>query len=105
MNALPFSLPQVRPRGYVLFEVVLALTVFAVAVVGLARSLNSSLETGNILNRENAVRVGLRSFIEETRRKEMADMATEARDDQLGAVYSSTVEELSVKNKDGTVLS
>jgi len=90
--------------GYVLFEVVLALTIFASAVLSLAASLNSALETGVNLNRENAIRMGLRSFIEETRRKEIADMATEARDDRLEVNYSSTVEDLSLKNKDGTLL-
>lgn len=92
-----------RP-GYVLFEVILALTIFAVAVVGLTQSLNVSLEAAGRLNRENAIRTGLRSFIEETRRKEVADMATEARDERLGVTFSSTVEELSMKNVDGTVL-
>lgn len=90
--------------GYVLFEVVLALTIFASAVLSLASSLNSALETGVNLNRENAIRMGLRSFIEETRRKEIADMATEARDERLDVTYSSTVEDLSLKNKDGTLL-
>jgi type II secretory pathway component PulJ len=96
--------PRRVRRGYVLFEVVLALTIFASAVLSLATSLNSALETGVNLNRENAIRMGLRSFIEETRRKEVADMATEARDDRLDVTYSSTVEELSLKNKDGTLL-
>ena len=90
--------------GYVLFEVVLALTIFAIAVVGLTQSLNLSLEAAGRLNREHAIRTGLRSFIEETRRKEIADMGTESRDDRLGVTYSSTVEELTMKNQDGTVL-
>ncbi len=94
-----------RPAaGYVLFEVVLALTIFASAVLSLAGSLNSALETGVNLNRENAIRMGLRSFIEETRRKEVADMATEARDERLGVTFASTVDELSLKNKDGKLL-
>lgn len=102
MNAPPNS--GHSAPGYVLFEVVLALTIFASAVLSLAASLNSALETGVNLNRENAIRMGLRSFIEETRRKEIADMSTEARDDRLEVNYSSTVEDLSLKNKDGTLL-
>src|SRR4051794_31084798 len=90
--------------GYVLFEVVLALTIFATAVLSLAASLNSALETGVSLNRDNAIRSGLRSFIEETRRKEVPDMTTEARDDRLDVTFSSTVEDLSLKNKDGDLL-
>ena len=60
----------------------LALTIFASAVLGLATALNSALETGVGLNRENAIRMGLRSFIEETRRKEIADMTTQAADER-----------------------
>ena len=69
---------------------------FAIAVLGLAKSLNTTLEVGNIMNKDYAVRMGLRSFIEETKRKPVADMATSATDDRLSATYTSTVEPLSL---------
>ena len=56
-------------RGYILLELVIALTIFAIAVLGLARSLSSALEVANSLNRENSIRIGLRAFLEEARRK------------------------------------
>ncbi len=83
-------------RAYILLELVIALSIFAIAVVGLAKSLNTTLEVGNIMNKDNAVRLGLRSFIEETKRKAAPDMALSITDEQLGVTYTSTVEPLSV---------
>lgn len=91
--------PVLRWSGqpaYILLELVIALSIFAIAVVGLAKSLNTTLEVGNIMNKDNAVRLGLRSFIEETKRKAAPDMALSITDDQLGVTYTSTVEPLSV---------
>jgi Tfp pilus assembly protein PilV len=92
-------------RGYVLFEVILALTVFAFAVLGLANALNTGIEAAGILNKENDVRIALRSFIEEMRRKPVAEMATEIFDARLQAKLVSTVEELTLKDRNGTALS
>ena len=36
---------QKRRGGYILFELVLALTIFAIAVLGLAKSLDQALST------------------------------------------------------------
>lgn len=83
-------------RGYILLELIIALTIFTIAVVGLAKSLNTTLEVGNIMNKDNLVRLGLRSFIEETKRKAAPDMATSVTDEQLGVTYTSVVEPLSV---------
>ena len=82
--------------GYILLEVMLALSIFAIAVLGLARALNTTLEAGNIMNKDTAVRLGLRSFIEEQKRKAVSDMATTATDDRLQTTYTSTVEPLSI---------
>lgn len=82
--------------GYILLELIIALSIFAIAVVGLTRSLNTTLEVGNIMNKDYAVRVGLRSFIEEMKRKAVSDMATSVTDDRLNATYTSTVEPLAV---------
>ncbi len=90
--------------GYVLFEVILALTIFAIAVVGLATALNNIIESAATMNLDNSVRIGLRSFIEEVRHKPIADMNTTVTDDRLSATYSSTVETLSLKNSDGVAL-
>jgi type II secretory pathway component PulJ len=44
MNAKFHRRQRPVSRGYILFELVLALTIFAIAVLGLAKSLNQALE-------------------------------------------------------------
>jgi type II secretory pathway pseudopilin PulG len=89
-------------RGYILLELVIALTIFSIAVLGLARSLSTALEVANSLNKDNAIRIGLRSFLEEARRKKTtAEMAMTAADDRLGCTYSSVIEEAGLQNSDG----
>lgn len=91
-----------RRQGYILLELVIALTIFAIAVLGLARSLNTALEVANALNRENAIRIGLRSFLEEARRKQTtAEMAMTATDERLGCTYTSTIDEAGLQNSEG----
>lgn len=93
-----------RRSGYLLLELILALTIFSLAVVGLARSLNLAIQTSAILNRENDIRLGLRSFLEEVRRKPVGDMATSYTDERLGITFQSEVDELTLKDRNGTVL-
>jgi len=91
-------------RGYVLFEAILALAVFALAVMGLARALTTAIETSGILSKENEIRTGLRSFVEEIRRKPIAEMAASVPDERLGVTFNSTIDPLSLKDRNGTVL-
>lgn len=91
--------------GYILIELIIALGIFATAVLGLASSLNLSLEIINTMNRENAIRISLRSFLEEARRKSVADMATSTTDERLGCTLTSTLEPAGLQNRDGKTLS
>lgn len=81
-------------KGYILFELVIALTIFSLAVLGLARSLDASIEVSNILHRDHAVQVGMRSFIEELRKRPLADMTSSYTDPGTGINYTSKVERL-----------
>ena len=84
--------PGRASAGYILLELIIALTIFAIAVLGLTKSLNTSLEVANILNHENAVRLGLRSFIEEVKRKSIPNMTMTTDNPALDVTYSSEVE-------------
>lgn len=90
--------------GYVLFEVILALAVFALAVMGMAKALSSAIETAVALNRENDIRVGLRSFVEEIRRKETSEIAQTIKDDKLDVTFTSTLESLDLRDRNGNAL-
>ena len=84
--------PRKYARGSMLLELVIALTIFAVAVLGLAKSLNGSLEVANIINKNNRVRIGMRSFLEEVRRKPLAEMSASVTDAAIGVTYTSSTQ-------------
>ncbi len=101
----PLPLHRSRSRyGYVLFELILALTIFAIAVLGLAKSLNTSLEVANILNRDNMARIGMRSFLEEIRRKPLAQLSTTFEDTARAITYTSTAKPVSITTTSGGTL-
>lgn len=93
-----------RSRGYILFELVLAITIFSIAVLGLAKALNQSLDTANLLKRDQIVRVGMRNFFEEIRRKPLTDMSTSYMDTTYGITYTSTTEPVSLRTTNGSTL-
>lgn len=92
-------------RGYILFELVLALTIFAIAVLGLAKSLNQALETANLLKRDQIIRIGMRNVFEELRNKPLAKMSTTISDTTYGITYTTSTEALSLKTTSGGILS
>lgn len=94
-----------RRGGYVLLELILSLIIFSIAVMSLARTLQMAIQTSSTLNRENDIRMGLRSFLEEVRRKPLAELAQTYADERLGVTYNSTAEPLTLKDRNGTVLS
>jgi hypothetical protein len=93
-----------RAGGYLLLELILALVIFTVAIVGLARSANIGVKVVGSLSRENDIRLGLGSFLEEVRRKPLAEMEQSILDERLGVTFTSQVDELTLKNVSGTVL-
>ena len=84
-------------RGYLLFELIIALSIFAIGVLALARSLNTTVESVNLLNREARLRLAMRSFLEELRRKPLAEMSTSTQDPALGATLTSKTEPLTLE--------
>jgi len=91
-------------QGYILFELVLAITIFSIAVLGLAKALNQSLDTANLLKRDQIVRIGMRNFFEEIRRKPLTDMSTSSMDTTYGITYTSTTEPVSLRTTNGSTL-
>jgi len=97
--------PPKRPRGYILFELVIALTIFALAVLGLAKALNQALETANLLKRDQIIRIGMRNHLEEIRRKPISQMSITKMDTTYGVTYTSSTEPVSLKTTNGGTLS
>lgn len=94
-----------RVQGYILMEMVIALTIFAIGVLGLARALNTAVEVANILNKDQRVRIGLRSFLEEVRRKPLNDMSITYADINTGINYTSSIERVELTTTRGDTLS
>ena len=94
-----------RRSGYILFELVIALTIFALAVLGLAKSLNQALETANLLKRDQIIRIGMRNFLEEIRRKPLTEMSTSQMDTTYGVTYTSSTEPVTLRTTSGGTLS
>ena len=83
----------------------MALTIFALAVLGLAKSLNQALETANLLKRDQIIRIGMRNVFEELRNKPLAKMSTSITDTTYGITYTTSTEALSLKTTRGGILS
>ena len=98
-SRVPLPAGGLRQQGYILLELIIALSIFAIAVLGLTKSLNTSLEVANIVNHDYAVRLGLRSFLEEVKRKSVANMAMSVSDPKLDVTYTSEVapEDITIK--------
>jgi Tfp pilus assembly protein PilV len=88
--------------GFVLLEVIIALTVFAVTVAGLAAVLHSSLDSANQLRRSAAIRRGMESLLIEAGQKpKREEMALTGADPVLGIEYRSSLEEVRWSNRKG----
>ena len=103
MNLNPRFLPQpAHRRGYVLLEIIIAMTVFAIVVTGLAGLLHSSLDAANLLRRQAAIRRGMESILVEASDKmKREEMVITYRDDALGVEFRSELEEVNWTNRAG----
>lgn len=91
-----------QPHGFVLLEIIIALTIFAVAVTGLAVALHSALDASNRLRRQAAVRRGMESLLAEARqRPKREEMLLTRVDEGLGIEFHSELEELKWVNEKG----
>ena len=86
--------------GYVLLEAVLALMIFGIAIVGLVRALNSTLDVTNAFERDAMVRQALRSFASEVQvERDVRSMAREEYDELRDIRFVSEVEQLALASE------
>jgi hypothetical protein len=97
----PALIPQTRQGAYVLLEMIIALTVFAVVVSGLAQALHSSLDAANLL-RGSRDRHGLESILNEAKAKpKREEKAMTYRDDGLGIEVPIRIGGAEMDQRDG----
>jgi prepilin-type N-terminal cleavage/methylation domain-containing protein len=89
-----------RQGGFVLLELIIALTVFAVVVTGLATVLHSSLDSANMLRRQASIRRGLEAILVEAKTKpKREEMVVSYKDEALGIEFRSELQELKWVNR------
>ena len=93
-----------RPRGYILFELVIALTIFSVGILQMSRHLNDVVGVAKSFNQDQVVRLGMRSFLEEIRKKPITEISLTQTDIMTGITYTSTTEPVSLKTSRGGIL-
>ena len=89
-----------RTGGYMLLEVLIALTVFSIAVVGMAEAINASIEAMNFLTQQEMMRNRLQALIVEAKQKPKREEMVFSIDDQAtGIHYRTELEELKWVNR------
>lgn len=63
-----------RKSGYVLLEVMLALAIFSIAVVGMASALNEMIDIVVELRRDREVQLQLQSYVSETKARQLSEL-------------------------------
>lgn len=87
-------------RGYILFEVMIAVAIFAIVAIGLSQALEATIAASNSLNRQTAIRYGLESVLNEARqRQKREEMRLDYRDEKLDVYYRTELEEARLINR------
>jgi len=103
-NATSFSRIG-RRRGFMLMEAMVAIAIFAIAVVGLARTLNSTAKFATEARLAGEVTRKMESLLEEAMHMpvmEPGQWPLEA--DESGLAFLTVIGEAEVVNQDGTLL-
>lgn len=93
-----------KTRGFMLLEVVLALSIFIVAVVGLIKSLNAGLTADYEQQRLTTMRHTLQSLLDEAMALPPASIATERPPDLFQISYSRVAQPADVTLSSGKKL-
>jgi hypothetical protein len=90
--------------AYLLLDVVLAVTVFAIAVTGILTAVNRITETSKFYARDMQVQYGMDAMLVEARHRPVEEMAFERDDSDLGVLYRTEIEPLNQVNSEGEAL-
>ncbi len=90
--------------AYLLLDVVLAVTVFAIAMTGIVAAINRITETSSLYARDMQVQYGMDAMLVEARHRPLETMDFERNDSHLGVLYRTEVEALSEVSGEGEAL-
>lgn len=91
-------------RAYLLLDVVLAVTIFAIAVTGMLVAINRITETSKFYAQDMQLQYGMDAMLVEARHRPLEQMAFERHDSHLEVVYRSELEALNEVNSEGEAL-
>ena len=91
-------------HGYMLLEVVLALSIFILAVVGLIQTLNAALDADFEQRRLTDARISLQNILDATRGLPLSPGTTTTEPDAYNLVYRRIVEPTTVRLRSGLQL-
>jgi hypothetical protein len=94
--------PALRGRGFLLLEVIVALTVFSLVAVGLAVALHGAIGSAAFLEREDTVRRGLRSVMAEAQAMpKREEMVLTRQDEARGITFTTELVPVEFANREG----
>lgn len=95
---------RVRPGGYALLDVVLAVTLFAITVTGLLMVLRGIGDTSSGFARDRFIQQQLEGLLAEKRRVGLEEMASETLDEASGITFRTYAEPFEIDNGEGEAL-
>lgn len=90
--------------GFMLLEVVIAVGVFAFAVVGLAGAMNRLIDVELLSREEQRLRLEVESRLAEARLERVVEGTLDLGEDAAGIQYTRIVEPVELENADGVML-
>ena len=90
--------------AYLLLDVILAVTVFAIAVTGILVAVNRITETSRLYAMDMQVQYGMDAMLVEARHRPVEEMGFERDDSDLGVLYRTEIEPLNQVNSEGEAL-
>jgi type II secretory pathway component PulJ len=97
--SLAFPPSQKSARGFTIFEAMLALGLFALAVVGITQMLNTAIQAASENQRETMIRQELQSRLAEERVTRLEPGTKELTGGENGLLFERVVEPLDLENK------
>lgn len=87
-----------QERGFLLFEVMVGVTVFALAALGLANALNASIDAALSLQKEAEIRIGLQTKLAELKAKPLNVEKKIDPPNEQGIVYENETQVIIITN-------
>ncbi|NNE92426.1 MAG: hypothetical protein HKN23_12325 [Verrucomicrobiales bacterium] len=100
----PTRVQDSNQQGWALFDVVMAITVFAIAVTGIVVQLGQIGEGSAAFAKDRLIQYGIESMLTEVKHRPVNEMTMEVFDENLAVTYATTVEDANLSNVDGEAL-